>query len=330
MKSFLFLLALTAIPACLFSQVKSGKITGVVYQKTSNTTKKPLADANVGIPGIGYQTTTSNGVFSIPCTACPPGTALKIYVNSDTGSAEKEIAMPNNQNYTPIEIIVTANNKLILSGFVKDKKTGSLIPGVKVTAVIPNFDGPAPTGVSDGQGIFNIIIRKDGAPDMQAVKLVFSDQDHNKYKDAKETVFINQLQPIEIEMEECVDCGSKTSLKIRGNTPTGIKIDRGDLVIIKASGTMTVGPAVGTSGPEGLRNGVLGLSLARYNLDEFRDLNHAALLYRFGKDDAWKVYEKDKEMKYQSDVNGYLEFKINDKFPSDNSGAYAVEIIVRK
>jgi hypothetical protein len=333
MKSIIIFFALAFTPLLMRGQSKILRIAGVVSQKTSDFSKKPLEGASVYIPGIaGIATTNTVGYYELnlsKCTNCIPGNPVKIYVNSTIGYAEREFTLSGNPGAS-YDIDITENTKLALNGTVKDKKTGKLIKGIKVTALIQNLDTDPPSGITNDQGIFKIIIRKNDINIYQAIELVFTDVDGGKYRDAKEIVFINKIQTVDIEMEECMDCGSRSEMKIRRDTTTKIRIEAGDLVTIRANGTMRVGSFVGTSGPEGRTNGVLGLSLEAYNQDDFKHLNHAALLYRFGKDDTWKAYEKDKEMKYQSGSDGYLEFKINDKIQSDNSGFYQVEIIVKK
>jgi len=330
-KLFFFVLTFFMAASCLTQNSSSNKIVGIVYQKNAANTKKPIpAGASVFIPGVGSSTTDDNGYYSInlaQCSACTPGETLKIYVNSSIGYAERDYVIPTNPALKPFDIEVTENKKLALNGIVKDKQTGKFIKGIKVTVVIQNYETTLPSTITDDNGVFQLIIRKEGVLNIQAIQIIFSDVDNGKYKDLEKTVFINQYEPVKVEMEECSDCGSKQNLKVNAHVKSDINVEEGDLVIIKADGVIKVGEWVGTSGPEGLQNGVLGVSLSSYNI--FPNWNHAALYYRFGEKDDWKYYDE-KKNKYVVQTKGYIEFGINDKNLSDNSGAYNVEVIVRK
>ncbi len=309
---------------------------GIVYQKTSTTTKKIFGKgASVFIPGISSTTTDDQGYYSLDisrCAKCKAGATVSIYVNSSIGHVERDYTITEDSALKPFNIELTENGKLSLTGTIADKRTGKLIQGIKVSALIQNSDTPA-FSITNDQGIFEILIRKEGISDLQAIQLIFSDADHGKYRDAKETVFINQYEPISVEMEECLDgCGFNRELKVNTHVQTDIKVEKGDIIIIKANGVMKIGNWIGTSGPEGRLNssGILGVSLAAYNYNEFKNWNHAVLVFRFGKEDEWKYYQKDKELKYRVPAAGYVEFAVNDTQQGDNEGAYDVEVIMRK
>lgn len=308
------------------------KIVGIVYEENSSGGgKKPVpAGASIFIPGVASSTTDNNGYYSLDiskCMACKTGELIKIYVNSKIGYAERDYTIPINPDLKPFDIGIVENKKLALNGVVKDAKTGKFLKGIKVTVVIQNMETIIPSVITNENGVFQIIIRKEGILNMQAIQLFFSDADQSKYKDTEKIVFINQYAPVIVGMDECIDCGAKYTLKVNTYVKTSMKIEAGDLVIIKATGTMNVGALVGTSGPEGLRSGVMGVSLSGYNY--FPDWNHAVLFYRFGENDEWKHYD-DGENKYLIQYSGFIEFGINDKQEMDNSGAYQVEVIIRK
>lgn len=306
------------------------KIVGIVYEISDTDAKKPVpAGAHVFIPGIGSSTTDTKGYYSIDiaqCASCTPGTTLMIYANTAIGYGEKEYIVPTNPALKPFDIGIKENSKLALTGVVRDKKSGKPIEGIKISVVIQNSAKISPA-ITDKEGIFNMMIRKEGISNMQALQLFIMDE-KGRYKDLEKVIYINQYEPVKIELEPCTDCGNIYHYKIDSNIKLNIKIEAGDEVIIKASGSITVGPLVGNSGPEGIRNGVLGLSLSGYNY--FPEWNHAALLYRLGDKDEWKCYSNSTENKYIAQTTGFIEFAINDRYADDNSGAYDVELIVRK
>jgi hypothetical protein len=315
---------------CVKMECQTRKIVGIVYEINDANTKKPVPPgAQVFIPGIGSATTDSKGYYSIDisqCASCTTGTTLMIYANSIVGYGEKEYIIPINPALKPFDIGIKENSKLALTGVIKDKKTGKSVKGVKVSVLIQNTTKIAPVK-TDEEGFFYLMIRKDGISNMQAIQLIITDE-QGRYKDIEKAVFINQYEPIKIELEPCTNCGSIYRYKIDSNIKLNIKIEAGDEIMIKATGSIKVGPLVGNSGPEGIRNGVLGFSLSDYNY--FPEWNHAALLYRFGEKDEWKCYSNNSENKYIAQAAGYLEFAVNDSYQDDNSGAYEVELIIRK
>ena len=307
-----------------FSQ---NKIVGLIYQKNSDP-KVPIKYASVSIPGVGVATSDDNGTFAIglsQCTNCSVGKTLKIYVNSDYGYGESEYTIPQDPNLHNCEIAVSSNQKISLNGIVSDKKSGVLLKGIRATAIIQNYPLVAPA-ITDDNGSFNIIIRKEGLPELQAVQLTFAD-DKNKFQSAEKVVFINKFEPIKIQLEECQDCGSRDTIKVYGNITSGIHVENGDLVNIKASGSIRVGAWVGNSGPEGISRGVGNISLAQYCY--FPNFNHGALLYRIGSDE-WKCYLAGTDNNFISPQSGNIEFAVNDNDQGNNSGYYTVVVNVKK
>lgn len=292
-----------------------------------------LSDATVFASNIDETKTDKNGRYSINlsnCKDCKPGRMITLYVNSTYGYIQKDYTIPSGSAIRPFDIIVPRNSKLLLTGKVKDKVTGKFIQGIKVTPLIVGYEIDIPSTITDDRGIFKFVINKSGIGSNQAIELTFIDVDNNKYGDGEKIVFTNQMKPITIELEECKDCGSRSMIKVNTTMKSSILVEAGDIVIIRASGIMEVGGFVGSSGPEGLPNnrGVLGMSLSGYNY--FKSWNHAVLIYRIGTNGEWMFYDERKENKFLAQQSGYIEFGINDKQQSDNSGAYDVEVIVKK
>lgn len=309
------------------SQLSAQKILrGTVVQQKNGV---GIANASVYILGVDETKTDVNGSFALDwskCTTCKSGTPLSIKVNSSHGFGEKTYNIANTNQVVNVEI--PQNNKLIISGRVKDKKTGSFLEGIKVSPIIQGTQVSPQTTNAFGQFEFVFNKRNTGLGKNQAVNLAFRDADQGKYQDL-EGYFPVSL-PITAYLEECTNCGSSYDLEIARDRRTDIKIEKGDEVIIKASGTMTVGAFVGTSTPAGRTSGVAGMSLAGYNYPNFRSWNHAVLCYRFGSNDTWKYYDPQKENKYLVQSNGYLEFFVNDNNQNDNYGAYNVTVTIRR
>ena len=117
--------------------------------------------------------------------------------------------------------------------------------------------------------------------------------------------------------------------RVSGSTPKVIYLPTAESVMVKASGTMVIGRALGNSTPDGRPSGLFGLSLAEYNIA--RHINHAGLMYRLKGESEWKfcgsqcVIRKNKHEPYLE-----ILFQINDRQTSDNEGGYDVEIDFEK
>lgn len=279
--------------------------------------------------GIADATTDSNGDFALDlsnCSDCPPGTQLFVKVNSDYGFGEKmhNIALNNR----PITIAIPHNNELIISGRVKDSKTGTFLKGIQVSPIILGVQvTPIET---DDFGQFEFIFNKwnTGLGQNQAINLAFKDTKNGAYKDL-EGWFPVSL-PIPVLMEKADQPRVSYNLKIGKDATTGIRVKKGETIIIKASGSIEVGSFVGTSAPGGIEGnkGPLGISLKRYNY--FSTKNHGALCYRFNSlSNTWICYSNKQENKYKIQQDGRIEFKINDNDQGNNHGHYEVEIIIK-
>ncbi|MVM35252.1 hypothetical protein GO755_34845 [Spirosoma sp. HMF4905] len=102
-------------------------------------------------------------------------------------------------------------------------------------------------------------------------------------------------------------------------------LKKGDKVLIQATGKISVGPNIGTSGPEGKNSGGLfDFPLSQYNI--VKEFPHATLMFRYANDTSW--IDCGKEYNFTAEKSGFLEFEVNDLEKSNNEGAYQVEIKV--
>lgn len=319
----------------LMSQYSLGQtlnkvLRGIVVQQELGG-RTPIEDASVYILGVDETMTDSKGFFELnlnQCHDCEVGkSTLKIIVNSSYGNKEYDYNVPFSPSKVPIKIEIPANNRITVSGIIKDNNSGKFISGIETSLILPGYDIP-PTKTTDKFGRFNFVVKSTG--DLGAVQLVFKDSKQGKYQDKEEIVMITKTPvPLKIFMDKCTNCGEKYDIDVYKGTyynpyKSKVKIEKGDDVIIKASGTIKVGTFVGNSTPIGLERGVFGLSLSDYNY--FKNQNHAALCFRLGEGDSWKFY--DKESKFNVQEDGYIEFMINDNIQTDNSGAYKIEVTV--
>lgn len=98
-----------------------------------------------------------------------------------------------------------------------------------------------------------------------------------------------------------------------------LKINAGDEVHISASGTIALRGVTGATGPEGTEG------FTNYRMDPVFD--YGALLYKIG-DDDWNMV--DPEDSIIAEKPGILKFMINDNDPSNNSGSFKVQVVVRR
>ena len=117
---------------------------------------------------------------------------------------------------------------------------------------------------------------------------------------------------------------SQIGIDISGYIETNFEVHIGDSIVIRASGSMTIGRYVGQSTPKGKNSGLLNFPLTDYNL--VKEFPHAALMYRINKDMDWKLCGNGVE--FIAPKSGELEFQVNDNKQDDNSGAYQVEVVL--
>ncbi|MEI6410713.1 MAG: PDZ domain-containing protein [Bacteroidota bacterium] len=186
--------SLAAQPAVIYGQV--------FHRKFDSTVKKPVAaKTTVFLMGVKSVDTDDNGGFVLDlsnCAFCTPGSSFMLRVNSQYGWGEKEIVLRSGGRQQ-VDLEIVENNNRLLIGTVRDPENGKFLSGIKVNAVLQNAP-PPPNAISDENGIFQIPINKDGISEQQAIVLTLIDP-AKKYKDKKVTVFINQYEPISVDME---------------------------------------------------------------------------------------------------------------------------------
>lgn len=334
MKAFLTLCVVVA--GLHFTGIaQSGKIVGIVFEQEQGGERKPIAaGASVFVPGVASTTTDYRGYYSIDlsqCRACTPGAAVRVCVKAKTGYSESEFVIPLGSGLHPFNIIINHTSRLVLVGVVRSRRTGKFLKGIRVSVLLQHYEGTIPVAFTDEKGAFQLVLSRDGIANVQAIKLSLSD-DKKKYKDRTETVFINPIDPITVDMDE-VEAGGlrtsvSTSLAVGRPILSKIYVQRGDVVQIHAEGVMRLGQRVGNSGPGGISAGVLGFSLIGYNI--FPNWNHGVLVYRFGEEDAWKYYDYNSKNEYAAHSAGFIEFNINDRQQGDNAGAYEVTVTIKR
>lgn len=311
------------MPFLAQAQVLRGIITGDDGSVPKST--------KVFILGVGESDIDANGAYSISlssCTGCDVGAVISVNVNSDYGSAREDFTIPKNLSMSSFNITVPRNNMIVITGTVKDRSSGRYISGIKVTPVIPNSSLNVPSVNTNSTGIFRFVISKRGVGSSQTIHLIFTDPVNGNYLDFEKIAYTNQYAPLTIELDKCKTCGiDRDTIKVDGYEKTSVFVKAGEIVELKASGSIKVGSFVGNSHPEGKAEGVFNLSLGDYNI--IRKFNHAALMYRFDKNEPWKAYDPNSKNSYVPQKDGFLEVEVNDNKQSDNSGYYTVEISVK-
>lgn len=105
---------------------------------------------------------------------------------------------------------------------------------------------------------------------------------------------------------------------------TNICVQKGDTVSVSANGGITVGQNLGSVGPEGKDEGILGLPLDQYDI--YPEFSHGALLCKLDTEERWM--ECGTALEFQAQLDGCLQFEVNDNEKVNNSGAFSVTVVV--
>jgi hypothetical protein len=124
----------------------------------------------------------------------------------------------------------------------------------------------------------------------------------------------------EVDFEKREATTLTQSLEVSSKVAPGICVNPGDTVTVAASGSIIVGPVLGSTTPDGLE---FPLS-ETYSL--FPTFPHGALLCRLDTESFWRKCGS--RATFEADVAGCLEFEVNDKEQVNNSGAFRVEVSV--
>lgn len=275
----------------------------------------------VSVLGGGKTKTDATGEFEIDissCTNCLPGKAITLMVFNEEFGFHK-LSETLNEDYSLLLEIDRKPGKMGIVGTLKDSKSQKLLKGISVKILSAPYADKIPVVKTDEYGTFIIYLKKDLLGANQYLEMIFSDAE-GRYMDKKETK--NILAPFDVYMDKTDEVHN---FPINSFTKTDVKVDPGDVVFIKATGSIKVGPWVGHSGPNGRMSGVGGADLSFYNIVE--NLNHAALMYRISGDSTWHFAGEELEFYVQG--SGFLEFQVNDRDQANNSGTYQVKIILK-
>jgi hypothetical protein len=109
----------------------------------------------------------------------------------------------------------------------------------------------------------------------------------------------------------------------RSHVNTGVSVNPGDVVTIQASGTIRFGLFAGSGGPRGI------IFNPEYNY--FIDIPHGQLIGRvkaFGMPEFDGWFSVAEGTRFVVPNQGILEFAVNDNRPSDNAGAFQIEVTI--
>jgi hypothetical protein len=120
------------------------------------------------------------------------------------------------------------------------------------------------------------------------------------------------------------DFGSYTIYAYRQWQSVGIRLERGDLVRLTASGQWQYSPLVGLHGPEG---GGRPVTVNTYPLSGYGAFG-GTLLGRIG--ESGPPFVVGRGMSLEANAEGLLFLRINDDLLGDNKGAVTVNITVER
>ncbi|HAD97173.1 MAG TPA: hypothetical protein DCG19_07180 [Cryomorphaceae bacterium] len=280
-----------------------------------------VPDIWVSVLGSGKAKTDATGEFEIDissCINCLPGKTITLMVFNEEFGFHK-LSETLNEDYSLLLEITRQPGKMGIVGTLKDSKSQKLLEGISVKILSAPYADKIPVVKTDQYGTFIIYLKKDLLGANQYLEMIFSDAE-GRYMDKKETK--NILAPFDVYMDKTSEVHN---LQVNSLTKTDIHVNPGDVIFIKATGSIKVGPWVGHSGPNGRMSGVGGADLSFYNIIE--DMNHAALMCRISGDNTWRFAGE--ELEFYAQSSGFLEFEVNDRDQANNSGAYQVKIILK-
>ncbi|MCS6909037.1 MAG: hypothetical protein NZM11_00470 [Anaerolineales bacterium] len=132
------------------------------------------------------------------------------------------------------------------------------------------------------------------------------------------------LRPLDWRPQAFEDAGSYTIYAYRQWQSVGIRVERGDVLRLTASGQWQYSPLVGLHGPEG---GGKPVTVNTYPLSTYGAFG-GTLLGRIGEDGPPFVVGRGTSLR--ADAEGMLYFRINDDLLGDNEGTVTVKVSVER
>jgi hypothetical protein len=260
------------------------------------------------------------GVYALNlsgCGKCLPGQRIKIYTwHIEHGSMEHECIISADYKF---DVIITNNpSKMFITGAVQNSTNNDPLEGVEVKIMSGDIDMDPVMTNSFGQ--FRIPVNKYQLERTNAVRIQVRDPrgQFRPLRSDPELLDINNFNIIKMQFR------NTSKILVNSFASSNICFSQGNMVTIEATGQIRVGTFVGSSDPDGRVSGVMGMTLESYNI--VSNFNHAALMYRFRGETAWRVAGKRK--RFVASKDGCLEFEVNDNSKGDNYGQYDVEVTV--
>jgi len=114
--------------------------------------------------------------------------------------------------------------------------------------------------------------------------------------------------------EKSKPSSSSGTITVKSTKLTGIYLNKGDKINLKANGRITLGFFAGATGPEGIN----GFEI--YNI--VRNYRHGSLIATIGENGTW--FYVGREATITADTSGYLKLYANDVDPGNNSGSFTI------
>jgi hypothetical protein len=139
---------------------------------------------------------------------------------------------------------------------------------------------------------------------------------------AQASPVIDAANPIRIQ-QKIARSSNQYVFQTNSHVNTGVSVNPGDTIKIKASGRIRFGFFAGSGGPKGI--------LFNPDYNYFIDMFHGQLMGRirgFGMADldGWFAVGEGREIIARG--AGVLEFAVNDNKPGDNAGSFRIEVTI--
>lgn len=122
--------------------------------------------------------------------------------------------------------------------------------------------------------------------------------------------------------KSCQGFVGKKQIIVTKQSPTGLKVCRGQSIKITATGLIVLGMFAGSSSPDG----IYGYNFYNY----VAEFNHGSLIYQIKNQENEKWEFAGSRKTFMAKTSGEIILAVNDKDDSNNSGKYTVTITVQR
>lgn len=270
-----------------------------------------------------FATSTSDnlGRFALnldSCKSCKRGNKIKVYSFKSGVNTGIHDFVIDNYNSLNIELKRFEKNINII-GAAEDSDTKLPLAGIAIKLAISDLD--IPVCRTDTAGMFYFKIPQSILSGGRQIPIIAIDE-------SKRYVPMGE-NPSYCEIGTFCKVFLRSSpykrVLISDHRKSGFCVQAGDLVHIITGGEMEFINTLGKSGPDGRSEQVIAVPVDSRRM--YREFAFGALLYRITGENEWKPAGSEK--RFIANVDGCLEFCINDTHLENTRGAYEVMVAIK-